>query len=237
VTSCGIKTGKEWSWEKIKECGKVKLQKRKERGTKESSKVWLGPDDEEMTQRGNKLTRPLDREEPEEIGRDRSESVASNGEGGPGYDEGGGGPEEIRIKDVGRKVEFPKQPFSCLPILSSILAFLAFTNMSNHFNRTQRQNAASANYESVIQRGSHGSPSRRLLPLPLSSCRRRSLEDCGSDALRSWSSSRPYPSIQDIANRARSNQMQHDTFSDLYLGDLIFASAITVEELLAPQRS
>jgi len=27
-----------------------------------------------------------------------------------------------------------------------------------------------------------------------------------------------------------------NTFSDLYLGDLIFASAITVEELLAPQR-
>src|SRR5882757_9473641 len=127
----------------------------------------------------------------------------------------------MRIKDVGRKVEFPKQPFSRLLVLSSILAFLAFSNMSNHFNRTQRQNAATADYYRYHSPRVQETISRGIVArMPFAR----------------GTSSRPYPSIQDIANRARSNQMQHDTFSDLYLGDLIFASAITVEELLAPQR-
>jgi len=144
----------------------------------------------------------------------------------------------MRIKDVGRKVDFPKQLFSRLLVLSSILAFLAFSNMSNHFNRTQRQNAASTNYESVIQRGigmgrPHADYYRYHSPRVQETISRGIVARM---PFARGSSSRPYPSIQDIANRARSNQMQHDTFSDLYLGDLIFASAITVEELLAPQR-
>jgi len=85
--------------------------------------------------------------------------------------------------------------FQSLTYLSSILAFLAFSNMSNHSTGTQRQNASNANYESVIQRGDwHGSSSRRLLPLPLSS---RAGDDLswhrGSVPFARGSSSRPLP--------------------------------------------
>jgi len=47
---------------------------------------------------------------------------------------------------------------------------------------------------------------------------------------------RPYPSLSSIAQRARANMLGHDTFSDLYLGDLLFASTVSTEEMLAPLR-
>jgi len=58
----GIKTEQEWVMGKDKGVWESITEAEKNAGTKESSKVWLGPDDEEVTQRGNKLTRPLDRE-------------------------------------------------------------------------------------------------------------------------------------------------------------------------------
>src|SRR5882757_9705351 len=61
-----------------------------------------------MTQRGNKLTRPLDREQPEEIGRDWSRSVASNGEGGPGTTREEEDREEDAYKRRGAKGGFPQ---------------------------------------------------------------------------------------------------------------------------------
>src|SRR5882757_4602806 len=141
-----------------------------------------------MTQRGNKLTRPLDREQPEEIGRDRLESVASNGEGGLGTTREEEDREEDAYKRRGAKGGFPQATFQSLtyPVFDTRLPRLC-----QHVQPLQ-PNSASERYQCQLRVGhpagdQHGSSSRRLLPLPLSS---RAGDDLswhrGSDALCSW---------------------------------------------------
>src|SRR5882757_88152 len=146
--------------------------------------------------------------------------------------------EEEEYKRHGAKGGIPQATFQSLTCLCPSYSPPNSLTMSNYYNHTQCQNASNANYESIVQRGiGLGRPHADYYHYR--SSRSKDTISQGIVARLPFArglSSRPYPSIQDIANRARSNQMQHDTFSDLYLGDLIFASAITVEELLAPQR-
>src|SRR5882757_7427065 len=141
-----------------------------------------------MTQRGNKLTRPLDREQPEEIGRDRSESVASNGEGGLGTTREEEDREEDAYKRRGAKGGFPQATFQSLtyPVFHTRLPRLL-----QHVQPLQPIPASECR-QRQLRVGDpagdrRGSSSRRLLPLSLSSRAGDDLSrDCGSNALRSW---------------------------------------------------
>src|SRR5882757_9470585 len=141
-----------------------------------------------MTQRGNKLTRPLDREQPEEIGRDRSERVASNGEGGPGTTREEEDREEDAYKRCGAKGGFPQATFQSLTYL---VFYTRLPRLLQHVQPLQPIPASECR-QRQLRVGDpagdrHGSSSRRLLPLPLSSCAGDDLSwHCGSDALCSW---------------------------------------------------
>src|SRR5882757_1815307 len=141
-----------------------------------------------MTQRGNKLTRPLDREQPEEIGRDRLESVASNGERGPGTTREGEDREEDAYKRRGAKGGFPQatlQSLTCLVFHTCLPRFLQHVQpLQPHPTSKRCLHQLRVGYPAGDR---HGSPSRRLLPLPFSSRAGDDLSrDCGSDALCSW---------------------------------------------------
>src|SRR5882757_4077178 len=141
-----------------------------------------------MTQRGNRLTWPLDRERTEEIGRDRKESVASNGEGGPGTTREEEDREEDAYKRRGAKGGIPQATFQSLtyPVFDTRLP-----RLYQHVQPLQPY-PASERCLRQLRVGHpagdrHGSSSRRLLPLPFSSRAGDDLSrDCGSDALRSW---------------------------------------------------
>src|SRR5882757_4702897 len=141
-----------------------------------------------MTQRGNRLTWPLDREQSEEIGRDRLESVASNGEGGPGTTREEEDRGEDTYKRCGAKGGIPQATLqsltypafhTCLPRLHQHVQPLQPHPASERRLRQLRVGDPAGDR--------HGSSSRQLLPLPLSSCAGDDLSwHCGSDALCSW---------------------------------------------------
>jgi len=143
----------------------------------------------------------------------------------------------VRIKDVGRKVDFSKQ-------LQSLTYCLLYSPSSpsptcpNHFTALSVRNASNANYESVIQRGlAWVVLTPTTTATTLLACRRRSLVASWLGCPCSWV---VFSTIPVHPGHRQSCSLQPDAarhLLDLYLGDLIFASAIRSKNSWLPRGS
>jgi len=110
--------------------------------------------------------------------------------------------------------------------------------MSNYLNHTQRQNTFNANMEVITSMGIGLPPPHPVDHYRYCSSHSKGMISRGVQArmLHVCGGHCPYPTLLEIANHTCANQLQHDNFSDLRLGDIVFASAVTVVEVLAPKR-
>src|SRR5882757_9740449 len=131
-----------------------------------------------------------------------------------------------RYKGVGAEGGIPLSNF-----FSRLLLAQPYSAMSSYTSRTTRQNASNTNAESTLVRGigfanqqrGNGDHYRYY-----SSRQGGSISHSVVARMPTVRGGRcPYPSLSSITQHAHANMLGHDTFSNLYLSDLLFASAVS----------